>query len=62
MHNNIIPIFGFILIFSIMALLRLGINFLRAIFSETPKPFEMTILETVIYGLFISYVITYIIY
>jgi len=45
-----------------MALLRLSINFLRAIFSDTPKPFEMTILETVIYGLFISYVITYIIY
>jgi hypothetical protein len=62
MHNIITPIFGFILIFSIMALLRLGINFLRVIFSETPKPFEMTKLETVIYGLFISYITTYIIF
>jgi hypothetical protein len=45
-----------------MALLKLGFDFSRAIFSNPPKPFEMDKWETIIYGLFVSYIITYIIY
>jgi hypothetical protein len=62
MLNNLTPLFGFIFVFSVMALLRLSFNFLRAIFSDPPKPFEMDNKETIMYGLFISYIITYLIY
>jgi hypothetical protein len=56
------PLFGFILVFAIIALLKLLMNFLRALLSDPPKPFELTERENVIYGLFISYIITYIIF
>jgi hypothetical protein len=62
MINTLQPIFGFVFVFSIMALLKLGFDFSRAIFSNPPKPFEMDKWETIIYGLFVSYIITYIIY
>lgn len=62
MYNIISPIIGFIFIFSIMALLKLGFDFFRAIYSNPPKPFEMTKLSTLMFGLIISYIITFIIY
>jgi hypothetical protein len=62
MINDLAPLFGFTFIFSIMALIRLGITFLRAIFSNPPKQFEMGDKETIIYGLFMTYIITYLIY
>jgi hypothetical protein len=62
MLNNFAPIFGFIFIFSIMALLKLIFDFVRAIFSDPPKPFEINKWETLTYGLFVSYIITYLIY
>jgi hypothetical protein len=60
---NIIPAISFFLfVFSLIALLRLGFNFTRALFSNPPKPFEMSISETTIYGIFLSYIITYLIF
>jgi hypothetical protein len=62
MLNNLTPIFGFIFIFSIVALLKLTFDFVRAIFSDPPKPFELNKWGTLTYGLFVSYIITYLIY
>lgn len=62
MINTLTPVFGFVFIFSIMALLKLVFDFSRAIFSNPPKPFEINKWETLIYGLFVSYIITYLIY
>jgi hypothetical protein len=62
MLNNLAPVFGIIFIFSIMALLKLIFDFVRAIFSDPPKPFELDKWGTIIYGLFVSYIITYLIY
>jgi hypothetical protein len=55
------PILGFIFVFSVLALVRFTFNFLRALLSTPPKPIEVTFNETVFYGLFISYIITYLI-
>ena len=37
-------------------------DFVRAIFSDPPKPFELNKWGTLTYGLFVSYIITYLIY
>ena len=62
MLNTLQPVFGFVFIFSIMALLKLIFDFVRAIFSDPPKPFELDKWEIITYGLFVSYIITYLIY
>lgn len=58
----ITPILTFIFLFSIMALTRLIFNFLRALLSTPPKPFELTIYQITIYGIFLSYILTYLIH
>jgi hypothetical protein len=55
-------VLGFLLIFSIVSLVKLGFNFLSAFFSNPPKEFELTNTENLIYGLFVTYILTYIIY
>jgi len=62
MHNLIHPVTGFIFVFSILAIIRLGINFIRAFLSTPPKPFEISESNSIIYGLLLSYVISYLIY
>jgi hypothetical protein len=51
--------FGFI--FSTLAIIKLVVEFLRAIYSNPPKKFEISNTATIIYGIFISYIITYLI-
>jgi hypothetical protein len=58
----IIPVLTFLFLFSIMALIRLVFNFLRALLSTPPKPFELMVHEVAIYGIFLSYIITYLIH
>jgi hypothetical protein len=55
-------VLGFLLIFSILSLVKLCFNFLSAVFSNPPKEFELTNTENLIYGLLITYILTYIIY
>ena len=62
MHNLIEPITGFIFAFSIVALLRLVTNFSRALLSNPPKPFKISEGKSIIYGLLLSYIITFLIY
>ena len=56
------PILTFLFLYSIMALIRLGINFLRALLSNPPKLFKLTVTEVAVYGIFLSYVITFLIH
>jgi hypothetical protein len=62
MHNMIQPIIGFIFVFSIIAVIRLCVNFIRAFLSTPPKPFEISEGKSIVYGLLLSYVISYLIY
>jgi hypothetical protein len=62
MVNIISALLFFILTFSVLSLIRLGVTFMRALFSTPPKPFEMAKVETITYGLLLSYIITYFIY
>jgi hypothetical protein len=61
MINIVEQILTFIFIFSVISLVRLCVNFFRALLSNPPKPFEFEKYETVTYGLFVSYIITYLI-
>jgi len=62
MHNIYSQLTGFIFIFSIIAIIGLAVSFIRAFFSTPPKPFEMTNSERLTYGLFLTYIISYLIY
>jgi len=52
----------FIFIFSILATIRLTVGFFKSFLSDPPKPFEMTTTESVTHGLFITYILTFLIY
>jgi hypothetical protein len=54
--NNI---FLFIFIFSLLGVTRVFINFLSSVFKNPPQRLIMTRYEITIFGLFLSYVITY---
>jgi hypothetical protein len=54
--NNI---FLFIFIFSLLGVIRVFINFLSSVFKNPPQRLIMTKYEMTIFGLFLSYVITY---
>jgi len=56
--NNI---FLFIFIFSLLGILSVTIKTLVSLFANPPSPVEFTLRETIVFGLFISYVLTYII-
>ena len=51
----------FIFVFSVLAMVRLGVNFVSSLLSDPPKPLNLTIREIIISGLFLTYIITYII-
>jgi hypothetical protein len=61
MINYLNPILLFLLIYSILAVIRFVGNFFIAILSTPPKKFEASLIETIIYGVFLSYIITYLI-
>ncbi len=61
MINIFEPILTFIFIFSVISLVRLCFNFFSALLSNPPKPFEFEKYEIIVYGLFVSYIITYLI-
>ncbi len=52
----------FIFVYSVLGTLKLTINFLSAMMSTPPKPFELSSVQLVVNGAFMSYIITYIIY
>jgi len=56
--NNL---FLFIFIFSLLGVLRVVIKTLVSLFRDPPTPVELTSRETIVFGLFLSYVLTYII-
>jgi hypothetical protein len=62
MINYIQPALLFIFVYSVMAILRFIINFIIAMLSTPPKRVEVSLLETSVYGLFLSYIITYLIF
>lgn len=60
---NIIEFFStLIFVFCLLSTIRLALNFFRAVFSDPPKQLTLTNVETITYGLAISYIITYIIH
>ena len=61
MINTVDAILTFLFVFSTISLVRLGVNFLKALLSNPPKQFEFEKYETMMYGLFVSYIITYLI-
>jgi len=52
----------FIAVFSTIALVRLVINFVSALISNPPRKMEIGERALIIYGLFLSYLICYLIY
>jgi hypothetical protein len=52
----------FIFIFSIMVIGRFVFKFFKSFLSTPPQPLELSIQETTINGLFLSYIITYLFY
>ena len=53
---------GFLFIFSIFGAINLFYGFVKNLLSTPPKPFEITLIEKIIYGTFLSYIITYLIF
>jgi len=59
---NTLPLFTLIFIFSILGVIRLVLSFIKNLSMTPPKPFELNKLDLIVYGLFVSYIITYIIH
>lgn len=51
----------FVFIFSVLSILRLGINFLTSVLSNPPKKLEVGQKDLIYYGIVISYIITFLI-
>jgi len=51
----------FVSVFASLSVLRLLVNFLKALFSDPPKPFELGKSALIFYGIALSYLITNII-
>jgi hypothetical protein len=62
MLNQIDFYTNFIFVFSILATIRLIVGFFKSFLSDPPKPFEITTLELTTHGLFVTYIITFLIY
>lgn len=52
----------FTLFFTILSLIRVGINFFTALLSNTPRKMEIGRNELIYYGFCLSYIITFLIY
>jgi len=55
-------IYTFLFIFCLLAVFRTVTNFFVSIFSNPPKKIEYTDKETILIGVFLSYIITYLIF
>lgn len=53
---------NFILVFSCMGLINLIVKFIKNLMKTPPKPFELDIIEKLVYASFLSYIITYLFY
>jgi hypothetical protein len=62
MHNLMNFVTLFIFVYSLLGTIKLTFNFISAMMSTPPKPFELTNVQMIVNGGFISYIITYIIY
>jgi len=62
MTNIIDFISTLIFVFCILSTVKLALNFFRAVFSDPPKQFTLTKTENIVYGVVLSYIITYLIY
>jgi hypothetical protein len=62
MLNQITPLFTLIFVFSILGVTKLIFSFIRNLTLTPPEPFEISKFDSVIYGLFFSYIITYLLY
>lgn len=51
----------FIFVFSVLAMVRLGVNFISSLLSDPPQPLNLTNREIILHGVFLSYIISYII-
>ena len=51
----------FIAVFTSLSILRLGVNFIKALLSTEPKKFEIGVGSLIYYGLSISYLMALII-
>jgi hypothetical protein len=61
--TNIIEFFSnLIFVFCVLSTIQLSLNFIRAVFSDPPKPFTLTKTENILYGVVFSYIITYLIH
>ena len=59
--TSINTIYLFIFVFSIVVVLRTTFRFIISLLQEQPKKLEISGRETIFLGLFISYIITYLI-
>lgn len=62
MFNLLTPVLTFIFVFSLIWVLRAAFIFFSALFSNPPKPFEISKVEVLAQGLLISYIITFLIH
>lgn len=51
----------FIFVFSVLAMVRLGVNFVSSLLSDPPQPLNLSNQEIILHGIFLSYIISYII-
>jgi hypothetical protein len=59
--TNINTIYLFVFVFSLIAVFRIVFRFTVSLLQSEPKKFVMSSRETIYLGLFISYIITYLI-
>jgi len=62
LENLITYLSSFIAVFSTIAIIRLIVNFVSALLSNPPKKMEFSDRVLTIYGLFLSYIITFLIF
>jgi len=59
--NSIETLYLFIFILSLLSAIRVVVKFIKALNTTPPEPLILSYTETIINGLFFSYIITYII-
>lgn len=52
----------FTFVFTLISLMRIGINFITSLLSSPPRKLEIGQWELIYYGLSLSYIITFLIY
>ncbi len=59
--TNINTIYLFVFVFSLIAVFRVVFRFIVSLLQSEPKKFVLNGRETIFFGLFLSYIITYLI-